>query len=116
MKLLHKEIEHCGECPYIRCDEAEGFGCEYKGGRVDMSSKEIPAWCPLPDVPDHIGEVNEMVKGDAVQELCDKIGDREPTSDECKAIADAAGIDAVALHKRMMETIDNAVKSAKKEK
>jgi len=58
MKVLHKEIKQCGECPY--CNTAivdsqrkmDMVMCYLKVKTLPTTIYYIPDWCPLPNSPD----------------------------------------------------------------
>lgn len=62
MKILHKEIKNCGECPFpIHVnDGGYSFYCRrmIKGKQIPATAgiesfESIPDWCPLPDKEEH---------------------------------------------------------------
>ena len=63
MKILHEEIQFCGDCPYCQFDNYNlSYDCERDRNTLDerlghLNDTEImekvpPEWCPLPDKGD----------------------------------------------------------------
>ena len=56
MKILHKEIKTCGDCPAYFYDTDNQYYCcnltqpsdDFKE-QVPWSNETYPSWCPLPD-------------------------------------------------------------------
>jgi hypothetical protein len=57
MKVLHKEINVCGDCPaYFYDTDNQDYRCNLTNPEdnfkrdISWSNETYPSWCPLPDI------------------------------------------------------------------
>lgn len=67
MKVLHREIESCKECPFhhlliSKTDDKEWDVCiEAKCQELSDPYWKPPTWCPLPDKEDKMNKTNKVL-------------------------------------------------------